>query len=101
MSKWARKKDKNHSEVQKNLEKMGYQVKDVSMFSGLGCDLLASRLSDPTGDVWLIEIKSPDASKARKLGTEAEQELGKLFPDRYRILERAEDAPKLLIKGKH
>lgn len=99
MSKYARKKDTNHSEVQKNLEKMGYRVKDVSMHPGLGCDLLASRLSDPSGDVWLIEIKNPEASKARKLGTDAEKELGKLFPDRYRILERAEDAPKVLIKG--
>ena len=78
------------------MEKIGFVCKDVSMYPGLGCDILAKHMQDPAGSVWLLEVKNPKVDKTHRALTGSEKELRAQYPERFRVIETLDDAINLL-----
>lgn len=97
----AARTDRTHAEIAKALRKCGWQVKDVSKYAGLGCDLFAAK----PGRFVFVEIKDGQQIPSKRLLTPSERALmnlvidaigagGRTNPD-YAVLESAEQAARL------
>ena len=89
MSKYARRKDANHTEVQTALEKAGITCQDVSMFAKLGFDIIAKDFGD---NVFFIEVKDGAKPLSARAETKSEQRAASRYPKQYRLVTSPQDA---------
>lgn len=73
----AARTDRTHAEITKALRKCGWQVKDVSKYSGLGCDLIAVK----PGRFVFVEVKDGQQIPSKRRLTESERALRNLVVD--------------------
>lgn len=83
------RRDRNHAAIRAALVAAGRPVKDVSGYSGLGCDLLTEHLD---GRMLALEVKDgTKVASARKL-TVSEEQLRAMFPGAFVVVLSVEDA---------
>ena len=88
----ARRKDANHRQVQDRLEVEGFEVQDVSMYPGLGWDLIVTRYEDGGGPVWFLEVKDGEKAPSKRKLTLSEAEARSRYPRQFRLVNSPDEA---------
>ena len=83
------RRDRNHAEIKSALLAAGRPVKDVSIYGGLGCDLLTVHVR---GWAMLLEVKDGELPPSRRALTDSEKTLQAMVPMAFRVVLTVEDA---------
>lgn len=92
MSRYARRVDANHGTVKDRLQGEGFQVQDVSMYPGLGFDLIVTTMDDGGGPVWFLEVKDGDKPPSARKLTDSELEAKARYPQQFRLVNSPDEA---------